>query len=153
MAKVFKHRIITVNNKDLVRTLDELSMKGIAVVTVIASVNDSHQIIVKEESRYIGQTIDLNKDKHKAFAQHFYNMLKDNKLIIGKKDPKTKGWIDPIRLLEERDNIPWEQMVKAANHYFKSLDDEFLPVIQSTRAFRQKFENLYSHAVKSKKTR
>ena len=154
MSKIFKHRIINVTTKDLVKTLDHLSLEGTEVVTTITSLNNTHQIVVKDVLRERNAREDLNEDKHKDFAQNFYNRLKNLKQIIGTQQPSNKSWVDPIRLLEIElgleDGKGWKMMQAAANHYFKNVGDEYLPVIQSTSAFRKKFQQLHMHAKRSK---
>lgn len=155
MSKIFKHRIINVTTKDLIKTLDHLSLEGTEVVTTISSLDNTHQIVVKDVLRERNERKDLNEEKHRQFAENFYNRLKKHKQILGTQNPQNKSWVDPIRLLEIElgleDNKGWKMMVLAATHYFNNIGDEFLPVIQSTSAFRKKFQQLHIHAKRNKK--
>ena len=83
--------------------------------------------------------------KHEAFAEHFYKMLKENEMTIKTINPKSVNWIKPIQLLETTDKVEWEIIVNAARYYFDNLNSQYIPTIKSTKAFREKFEKLIDH--------
>ena len=86
----------------------------------------------------------LIEDKHREFALKFYNQLKSNSVTC-KTVAVSKNEIDHIRKLETVDKIKWEDIIGGANYYFRNLGVKFLPEIQSTRSFRDKFDKLVAH--------
>jgi hypothetical protein len=93
----------------------------------------------------------LFEEKHKAFSLRFYEQLKNQNLILKTQNPDSKSWIDPIKLLETKDKLEWDKIRKAANYYFENIEDEFMPVIRSTKAFRDKFEKIVDHFNRNQK--
>jgi len=93
------------------------------------------------------QTVPFEK-RHVEFSKWFYSQLQSNMIISRKSNPESKGWVNPIKLLEERDGIEWEQIKKGALFYFKHHEEKFMPVIQSTTAFREKWESLRTFLIK-----
>jgi len=90
------------------------------------------------------QSVALIEDKHRDFSIKFYNQLKE-KAVISKTVIVNKGQIDHIRKLEKVDKIDWSDITSGANYYFSNLDSDFMPEIQSTKAFRDKFDKLVAH--------
>ncbi len=91
--------------------------------------------------------------KHEAFAERFYQVLKENELVLKNINPKSISWIKPIQLLETTDGIEWETITNAAKYYFSNLEDTYIPTIKSTTSFRKKFEQLIDHYQRSQKAR
>jgi len=88
--------------------------------------------------------------KHKDFCSAFFDALKSKGMIIKNQKPDSKSWIEPIRKLEEVDDIKWEDIKAGANYYFANIGKQYLPEIRSTKAFREKFEKLVSHKQRNK---
>jgi len=110
-----------------------------------STVSIDKQLTIEQET--IEQPKPFEK-RHVEFSKWFYNQLHSNGIISRKSNPESKGWINPVKLLEERDSIEWEQIKKGALFYFKNHEEKFMPVIQSTTAFRDKWESLRTFLIK-----
>jgi len=131
-------------NKALDKALDKALIKhGSKQSESIDSIDK--QLTIEQET--IEQPKPFEK-RHVEFSKWFYNQLHSNGIISRKSNPESKGWINPVKLLEERDSIEWEQIKKGALFYFKNHEEKFMPVIQSTTAFRDKWESLRTFLIK-----
>lgn len=86
----------------------------------------------------------LIEDKHREFSIKFYEEL-TNRGVINKSIKVNDNLIHHIRKLETVDKINWEDIKSGANYYFNNLSIDFMPEIQSTKAFRDKFDKLVAH--------
>ena len=108
-----------------------------------STVNDNDNVNVKKNTN----TVPFEK-RHVEFAKWFYNQLQSNGIVSRKSEPTSKGWVNPVKLLEESDGIDWDQIKKGALFYFNNHEEKFMPVIQSTTAFREKWDNLRTFLIK-----
>jgi hypothetical protein len=131
---------IVKNTKAPTKALDKALQKhdtkqGQSTVSIDKQLNNK-QVTVPFEKRHI------------EFSKWFYSQLQEKGIISRKCNPTSKGWVNPIKLLEERDGIDWEQIKKGALFYLNKHDEKFMPVIQSPQAFREKWDNLRTFLIK-----
>jgi len=108
-----------------------------AIASISQSEKGTESMQYREEKR-------REEKKWQEFSIKFYNQLKE-KAVISKTVTVNKGQIDHIRKLEKVDKIDWSDITSGANYYFSNLDADFMPEIQSTKAFRDKFDKLVAH--------
>ena len=103
------------------------------------------QVEGEEEEEEEVQSVALIEDKHREFSIKFYKELNERGIISKKINGNTKSLIDHIRKLETVDKIKWEDITNGANYYFNNLNADYLPEIQGTKSFRDKFDKLVAH--------
>ncbi len=89
-------------------------------------------------------------EEYVSFSKRFYNALMNHRVISTKKNPESKSWLEPIRLMVEKDGVKLEMMIEAMGYYFQNLDNHYLPLIQSPKSLREKWDSLRAHKNRNK---
>ena len=61
-------------------------------------------------------------------------------------------WADPIEKLERLDGISYDRQVAALDWYSQNIGDQYCPVIESGKAFREKYTKLQAACKRAKST-
>ena len=92
--------------------------------------------------------------KYYKVAKAYYLIIEANLIESGSplnhlKNAKYKAWVDPIRLMIEKDGITKEQLTDVWN--FLQIDNFWKTNIQTTKKLRENFVKLHSQAKRGKR--
>ena len=109
------------------------------------------KINTKEDSKeyiYISENnlnnlskVEKRNIEYYPLAKYLYKIISSNK-NIKYSSTHLKTWSNDIRMLSERNNIPYRRIKKALRWYKDNIGGEYIPVIESGVSLRMKFLNL-----------
>lgn len=82
------------------------------------------------------------EDKNKEIIKDIINKFKNILTMYKGRDVETKSWEKHIRLMLDRDKIPYEHIIEVLDWYEKHIGEPYIPVVLGGESLREKFSKL-----------